>query len=196
DELEGANGLMEIGIEKLAKTHPQLAQKKLETLPPTRNREILEGKVVDQWAALDPEGALSWIKNLPQGAHRDHLFASMIDELDKNPKELTALILELGVNVKLGDRLSRFDINSHSSRISYYESPESLKEKYDIMITELARDSPKEALEVMYHSGDLELTEFDRIFRNFASPQQIAQSWAEEDPGAAADWVLSLPESG
>ncbi|MCB1099931.1 MAG: hypothetical protein KDN22_30470 [Verrucomicrobiae bacterium] len=158
-------------ISMAAKANPAATRRILNSMPLTKTEKVqLQEKWIAEVAASNPEEALAVIRREPDAAARARFFESYVTRAATPAAEILRLVTEMElrpllngndkVNAALGDA-----------------------------ITELAKESPEQAMRAALDAFGLEGDAFRRAFG------QIVAQRASGDAKGTADWVFGLPES-
>jgi hypothetical protein len=162
---------------------------------PARRAELLE-QVSIVWANLDPTAAAQWVRALPDDRAR-HISALAVANETARSDPLAALRLvgELPSTLErdqaLAHAVSQWAVSDPVSALrwsSEIADPFLQERLFSEIAVAAAGDSPTAAAELassLMHAGEPQA----------AAVISIVQRWAQQAPGAAAEWILRFPET-
>ncbi|MDB6069997.1 MAG: hypothetical protein JWL81_1168 [Verrucomicrobiales bacterium] len=187
---ESLNLVREV-IGTVAERDPQAALALANAQPPREQRMLLSG-IAQNWMSSDPDGAVAWIKTLPEGATRQECISNMSwyaawGGPGDNLNELMAL-LPKGQN--RNQALSRV-----ANYLGYSDPESSLKwaatlsqEDQDLVLARLsgslADADPKKAAAIA--------AALPPSANSVEAASRVAAQWAEKNPAEAIAWAATL----
>ncbi len=187
---ERAN-LVRTVIAEVAERDPQAALAMASAQPLREQRQLLQG-VASNWMLADPDGAVAWVKTLPEGATRQDCLANMAQNAVWGGTEKLGSLIEL---MPKGQQ-RRETLENVSRYLGWYQEPEQSiiwaktlpDQDRDLVIARLsgalAESDPK---------GAAALAEaLPPSAQSVQALSRIASEWADSDPEAAMKWAATL----
>lgn len=159
--------------------------------------------VMSEWATRDFEAAKNWVVTLPAGQMRDAVLAGLLSERRWGPGGGSGADIDPRAALELITQLGGTDSESRRNAMSE-QLQRWARDDFDGAAL-WARNQPDRKLAGELLSGALrELASYDpqravRALPTLSSDAQIsagkaiAESWAQQDPAAAARWVATWP---
>ena len=178
-------------IAEVAERDPQVALALATAQPKREQRQLLQG-VAGNWMQNDPDGAVTWVKTLGEGALKQDCLANMANYAMWSGTEKANEIIAMMPKGKQ----RRDTLENVTQYMGYYQDPETSLawaktlpvEDQDLVTAQLsgslAQSDPKAAAKLAETLPPSE--------KSVQALSDVAGQWAETDPEAAMKWAGTL----
>ena len=177
-----------------ASENPKQALALASGITDSQERHTIEDEIIRRMSYQNPEEALRWVLAHREGEGLQEKVASLIDGWSQvgKPREILDQILSLPEEFQtndlfkgLGDGLGR-KIDGATELLD--KIPEVHRDQFlGGLIADAARYTPERAVELSQLLPDGKIKQ--------QAYSDIGESWADEDPVAAGEWLVTLPRS-
>ena len=178
-------------------------------------RTQVEGKIVNgnvhnagefaaEWASFDKSAALQWIDglSLSKGMYQTLVGCTIMSWVQKDAEAAAAYALDVAKTMPVDDVMhalvvgwSQTDPEAADAWLTANLEGKVRHAALSSLIIRVLRDDRLELAVLIYEKGTEHLTTKE-IENGFGTNrEEIARAWGKIDPLAAANWVVSLPES-